>query len=247
MYKDEFNITHHVRNPSPTASENGPFYSGLRAILDYADGEFSVSDAVDSLTILRGIYRNHTWYTTPVTLNNDRFSLDNFTGVVCLLTAMEKTLVSEESLKEVAEYKKALPWFHKQLDHPKDFAFVWWYKKPWLFWWLLPITWIAMIVSCAQGHKTRGGVKIAKTDGKLLALARSYAGGKWWRPVQKVCTWLVRNKWHDHPIPRNNHKHVTYEADRWKWDSWYNVSLDYFPDIYHPINHRIEMLEGGTL
>lgn len=243
-YRDEFNILHHIANPSPESSENGPFFTGLYAILAHRLGRFTVRDAESHLTVLRGLFRNGNWYTTPVTLNNERFSHDNFTGVVCLLIVLRNFFPDSE---EVQEWCNAIPWLHKQLDHPRDIAFVWWFKMPYVFWFLLPICWGAMFVSCYQGHKKRGGELIAKTDGKLLALARCYAGR--WSTIYKICSALVKKRRHTGPLPRNNWHMVKkyYRVNKqnekvltsWSWDTWGNVSYDYFFDINHPINELL--------
>ena len=88
---------------------------------------------------------------------------------------------------------------------------------------------IAMIVSCWQTHKVRGGRKIIKTDGKILTFIRCIAMPM---PITwLVCNWLVlkRKRVTDHTV--------------FKWSSWFTVFNTYYRLTEHPNVQLVRELE----
>lgn len=191
---DKYGFLHLNKYPSPEDSENGPMYTGLFwtvyreiAPLPHRENPFKKLMHID------GGYR-----TTPETQKPYDFSHDNMTGLVCY---------SEIYLEHWELY-----FVNRQFLHPKDIAFYLYAKRPHLFFWLLPITILAMLISCAQTYKTRNGQKIIKTDGKLLALMRCLAFNM--NTTLKACTWLISKN--------------SYFRD------WETVATRYFRDKDHP-------------
>lgn len=96
---------------------------------------------------------------------DENFSLDNIQGILCW-----------------ARYFKVAPWvmrqfplFHHANLHPKDFCFTLFCKYPVLGFPLLPVTILAMWVSCFTRYKKRKHGTFLATDGKILAWMRCKA------------------------------------------------------------------------
>jgi len=143
-------------------------------------GENSILFTAEYLTLVRNnerfLRKNHASKSIAAVYRGDeefravpdeKWSHDNHTAVVCLSKIMG------------FEWHKSLyPKHVMTMLHPKDFIFYayaagrWYSPIAWLFLW---VTSIAMIVSCMQKYKVRNGVKIVKTDGKLLAWLRCQA------------------------------------------------------------------------
>ena len=109
------------------------------------------------------------------------WSHDNHTGLVCL---------SKNTGKHIHRQLKWDNWV--QRTHPRDLVF---YRmiagKKWanLFAW---IPMVAMIVSCYQTHKVRNGMKIVKTDGKLLAWLRFNTIKM--PTTKRICDYIINKK-----------------------------------------------------
>lgn len=143
-------------------------------------GENSVLFAAEYLTLVRNeseelrkeharsaiaaVYRGDERFEA---VKGEKWSHDNHTAVVCLSKVMG------------FEWHKSLyPKHIMTMIHPKDFIFYAYAAGRWyspIAFCLLWITSIAMIISCFQTYKVRNGVKIIKSDGKLLAWLRCQA------------------------------------------------------------------------
>lgn len=133
------------------------------------------------------------------------WSHDNHTGLICI----SKRLGLEHHKKFFYD-----GWWRR--IHPRDLVFYLVVRgglmglltRPFLF-----ITSIAMILSCLQSYKVRGGRKIVKTDGKILAWMRFNTINM---PITKyICTRIV-----------NKHKY---------FNGWRSVFTTYFVNLEHPI------------
>jgi len=136
------------------------------------------------------------------------WSHDNHTAVVCVSKQMNL-----EYHKKTLGYKG----FWRTALHPRDFVFYHYAKGglssviAWFFLWIPMIT---MIITCLQDHKTRNGVKILKTDGKLLTWLRLQT---FFMPITRfLCNLAIKhNK---------------------EFRSWKNCFAIYFKDPKHPNN-----------
>lgn len=205
-YHDVYGGLHLYPDPAFDQSENGPLFSGMEIVGKYIFGTLNLEDVVTFTSYLRGLYRDGKWYPNSETENED-MSHDNFLGVICALKVLEEWTHSLEPLgsvsgdilyqerKNIEVLKEALPLFHKQLDHPRDFLFMLRFKHPFigaLANLLLPVVPLAMILTCLQSYKIRGGRKILKTDGKLLAWLRM---STYHYPITEwICTKMLSKK-----------------------------------------------------
>lgn len=236
-YKDKYGGVHLYSFPSPTQSENGPLFTGMWVVGKYKQRTLNLEDVATFTSYLRGLNRDGKWYPNPETDNAD-MSHDNFLGVICALKVLEewlerivhmladdlnfeylKDIAAQETLN-VAALKEALPLFHKQLDHPRDFLFMLRFKyrlMGGLANFLLPVVPLAMILTCLQSYKVRGGRKILKTDGKLLAWLRM---STYHYPITK---WICRKllAWND------------------DFKNFNNCAAIYFKDAKHPLRELI--------
>ena len=197
IYSDSYGLLHLGQRPDPEQCENAPMYTGLF---------WSVFRELGPIEYLPKNPMHHLWFddhyrTTPLTTKPFDLSHDNMTGIICF--------------SEIYGYEWAL-YKSKQFMHPRDIAFYLYAKYPHWFFWLLPITSIAMIISCAQTYKTRNGKKMLRTDGKLLALMRCLAFNM--NVTLSICTWLI-----------NKNKN---------FKSWCNVARIYFGND-HPCTRVI--------
>ncbi len=171
----------HLRpNPDLEQSENAPTFSGCEIALKYEAKKLSFADCARFVRYCKGLYRDGRFWTTSIS-QRARFSHDSYTGIVVGLITVLRFLKKQDAhdrqkwhvLKDDAlELLDKIPFWHK---HPRDFIWLNYMRGHLWLWPLLIIPSVAMIVSCMQDYKVRGGVKILKTDGKILALMRCLA------------------------------------------------------------------------
>ncbi len=181
------------------------------------------------------LIRDGVWFTTPITpKSNPRFSRDNWAGVMagldCVIMYAKQNGI-QDTERDAINLMLQVPVFHKQLDHPRDFVMAGYFKLPILFWPLLPIMSLSFIVSCWQSHKKRHGIKIPKTDGKIIAFIICKAFRL--RLTFWICDKLIRYKNRPEPIPASYGKKI-FDQNSWQWGSWHNVFSDYYRNFNHP-------------
>lgn len=211
---DVHGYIHLNESPEVDESENGPMFTGLLLVTPnitrwnvanpFQQGPdlFAVINVKD-----KGAFRVNAkgkW--------GDHFSHDNMTGLYCILN------ISPKPLKVIRKHLPILKWNNRWWLHPRDISFYFWCHHPILG---LPFLWIAslaMIISCYQTYKVRGGVKIVKTDGKLLTWMRCKSFNM---PITfAICTWLIKR----------NPYFVT----------WNHVASIYFKNPKHPLRTLIK-------
>lgn len=215
QYFDQFGILHHADTKTyrHLTSENGPMFSGAYYI---EKEQLTATDRAAIRKILNSLYDGERFRTTPGS-ESERFSHDNFKGVICLIRALEVSTGERCDL-----YRKWMPLFHKQLIRPDNFIIVGFFKCPWLFFPFLPYVWFTMALTCWQTFKTRGDQDILKTDGKILTrmLCKAFR----FDLVYGFCT-LILN--------RNRQRDVKSDYEfRLTWPSVYRI---YFRENNHPL------------
>lgn len=245
-YRDVLGAIHNRKNPSILATENPPLFYGTYIVLAYANNKLTWEDCYNfvaytlhlfqvpkyelnekrKLTAFKNRIYEFIGWNWRVTPKSDRydFSKDNWIGTSLAL----RTIMNFCEDNQI-EYIKGLQYcmdnvrlFHRQLLHPVDWCTVAIAKHGWTC--LKPIVALGNIVSCAQTHKKRHGVREVKTDGKILALI-TVIGLKWDKGIFN----LIREYEREQPYPKNNDKIVKLrEKGTWKWWSLRNVFLDYF-------------------
>jgi len=220
-WKDEYNIMHHVSYPMALASENGPLFLGTNIVLKYATNNLLEIDVEEFLDSIEHLYTDR-WHTTPGS-TSPRFSHDNMTGIVCALKVCRSFLNSAqypgirryELEARISHFEALCPIFHKQRMHPRDLMFYSICKYPKLqYIFYIPLM-IIMIVSAYQTYKVRGGRKIIKTDGKIIAFVRCIALG-----------WSL--KWIEKALFRFR------GSPQWKYQGWFDVFQGYYKEYNHP-------------
>lgn len=207
---DNYGLLHVDKQPSD--SENGILFTAEYWTLKSKERKLNnyeidyINKAIDSSKHAKGYYLLH-----PKS-KEIRFSHDNMTGLICLMK-----LVGRE------DYKKFKFWFNdirhhwKQRLHPRDIVFYAYCKGGFLgvlAYLFLFIPSLAMIISCLQDHKVRGGNKILKTDGKKLAWLRLNTLNL---PLTKlICSFIIN-------------KNMPFK-------SWKNIFSMYFKNEQHPNN-----------
>jgi len=217
-YQDRAGFIHHIRNPHMDSSENPLTFTGTYYVMK----NYDMADAGELRRLNALVCRDGHYRTTYVSAWGKSISHDD-------MTAWISALYRYGMEKEISDIR---------LCFPRHF-------QPWNLNYYLALkfcspdrvplfTRIMGELSCKEGHKTRGGNKIAKTDGKILALVRARAleDGK----HQTKLTELLKHTWHPVPLPSNNklvlYSHINAE---WRWGSWHNVFLDYYKmDAEHP-------------
>lgn len=219
---DPDGLLHIHRFPRVDSTINAPMYTGLYICLRYETGKLSIEDIGDFLYGISHLYSRGKWRTHSLS-TIDRFAHDNFTGVVCGLLCCRRHLRKlGYGTKEIDRWLDLIPFYHHNADHPRDFIFYNYVKRPYLFFWAMPIVSIAMIITCYQTAKIRQEKRIIKTDGKILALMRFISTPM---PVTAaICNYLIRKR---------DHKHN--DGTVFQWKNWFNVICDYFKDKDHPI------------
>ncbi|NIO44437.1 MAG: hypothetical protein GTN36_02685 [Candidatus Aenigmarchaeota archaeon] len=137
----------------------------------------------------------------------ENWSHDNHTALLCLF---------KKTYKRLPSYVEVFPVDFLYRTHPRDLIFYMYISNNKLlkfvsFWflWVLSLT---MIITCLQDYKYRNGLKILKTDGKILTWLRL-------QTVNMPITKWICNKIIEH-----------------KWTNWYYVFRYYFQqDDNHPI------------
>jgi hypothetical protein len=240
-WHDKFGFIHLTPNPDPEQSENAPLFTGTNITLHEWRGTLTLPISYAFLDSVSKLIKDGDWYTTPVSVVK-RFSRDNFAGVISGLKSIiryAKKMNNSHLENKAKKLLKQVPLFHRQLIHPRDFVMVGYAKYPWLFFPLLPILTISLIVSCWQTHKVRNGNKIAKTDGKIIALILSYS--MCLVLTHLICVWLIKNKKRKRPKPSTG---SDYSGNTWKWDKLWAIFYDYFRRGDHPnavLINRIEI------
>ena len=209
-YSDKFFLTHLHPHPSVNGSENSPMFSGLTWLLFDKIYGLKLAENERIKMVVHNYETERGYQTYPDDQGRPgNFSHDNMTGATVL--------------HKLIDEKPQLWPYDNQWFHPRDIAFYLYARFPYIFWFLLPIASLAMIVSCAQNYKYRGGRQILKTDGKLLAFMRCQAFNM--RITFAICTWLIyRNP---------------------KFKSWTKVAKIYFKDKNHPINLMMPVWEDN--
>jgi hypothetical protein len=191
-YKDRFGGLHHIPviDGDPETSENAPLYSSTEVVLAIANGvaHYNLIDAyldyLDELEFTEGVYR-----TTPGS-TSERFSHDNMTGILAALYYI--TQLEREPLLfcRANERLENIKFNFKSYAHPRDifFYFAVKFDLPFLTLGCLPFE----IISCWQTYKKRGGRKIEKTDGKILALVRHISMDQ--ILIVRILMWIIKRK-----------------------------------------------------
>ena len=229
---DSDGFLHLDLRPEINSTTNGALFTGTYIVLKYRANFLNISDVHDFVETLKNIYeedvgvwRNHSkseW---------DEFSLDNFTGIATALVCCKKWLERKNFQKsevyhQCEFYLNSIPYFHHQLDHPKDFIYLGFLKCWWLFVWFMWIPSLAMIVSCTETYKEKDDKLIVKTDGKILAFLRFTAVGM---PITEyICTKLIKQKVHE---------------GKWTYGKWKEVFHRYYKTIRHPNRKLMEILD----
>lgn len=199
-------------------SENSPLYCGIEAQLYDEHGEFDAEMSREYLTdVIPEYYNEKGYWVASSGSDNDDFSRDNFSGLIAMVKLCAKYKENKQAVRRV---KKLIPLFHKQLDHPRDFVLVGYFKYPYLFWPLLPVVTGAFALTCAQRYKVRNGNKIVKTDGKLIAFMLCHVF------KLRLTYWLCMKV-----LPLSGFKSRT------------AVSMTYFRNLDHIINEKYAGLE----
>lgn len=219
-YHDSRGLVHHADTSKhdTLTSENSPMFTGIECQLysecKELDEEMSKEYLIE---VMPEFYNSAGYWVSSAGSENNRFSRDNFSGLISIIKLCSKFKSNKVAVKRL---KKLVPLFHRQLAHPRDFVLVGFFKYPWLFWPLLPITWVAFLISCLQKYKVRDGNKIVKTDGKLIAFMVCHAFNF------RVTYWLCR-------------KAIRVPG----FSSRFAVSATYFKDMGHIINEKYASLE----
>ena len=206
---DKYGILHHrpVIDGDPETSENGPMFTGAYYVgrKINSDSQVKIRSILNRLSDSKG-----SWITTPVSSVEAGFSHDNFKGVMAIISCLHGM--------DQVKYKPRLPLLHRQMAHPRDFILMGYFKYPWLFWPLLPIPWVALLISCYQTYKVRNNRKIIKTDGKILAhmICKTFK----WEWLERLCLKLVTRE--------------RKEIGKY-FKSWGDVYREYFREEGHPL------------
>lgn len=253
-WKDKYGWVHLHPNPTYNQSENHPMFHSIIIVLHLKavqQGKMQYDRKLinNYLYSFQTIYFKDTkeWKLYPEQTEVD-FSLDNFTGIISALVMIIRLNPDREAKTIAKYYLKLLPMFHKQLDHPRDFMYVLIIHAHRLlgrFVFLsriavipLLIVWGAHIVTFYQGYKVRKGNRIPKTDGKILAVLRSYSMPWTVGLIFPVLTWLFRNKKHiaykDSELPWNADV-IDKDGDKitWKWGQMEDMFHYFFKNEKH--------------
>ena len=234
--KDGFlHLTPNYKDKPPIdQTTNGALFTGTYIVLRYRAKLLTIRDVHDFTESLIHLYNPATkeWRNHSISDWNE-FSLDNFIGVAtalkCCMKFLEKKNFTKSKVYHRCEYyMETIPYFHWQLDHPKDFIYLGFLKSPVLFFPLMWFVSLAMIVSCYQTFKYKNGRAIIKTDGKILAFIRFTATKM---PITEyVCTWLIKNK--KHKLKENV----------FTFGSWSDIFIRYFKNVNHPNRNLLRKL-----
>lgn len=244
---DKYGAPHNIPNPSPTSTENPALFYGTYIVLRYATNQLTTSDClrfINYVSKLHGFklkgFSNKIkrlfgldWMATP---DSDRydFSKDNWIGVsLALRCIIEWTYGYRHELGGSAHERALKQMKHVRLLHPQLLHPVAWFTVFRAKYDIHVFDFIIKLgnkISCKETHKVRGELKIAKTDGKIMALmtatAFDYSRGLEYNSLTLTTTRIA-------PLPRNN-KYVPQvklesELDTiWTWGSWENIFLDYY-------------------
>lgn len=208
---DDHKLLHVHKQPSD--SENPMLFSSVFYIALHKKHKiFLPNNLLKVIGALKG-QGEWEWRDSPTHEFGGKFGLDNTTGLICFSHVFNLS------------YHKEVPPFHYHGGrNPKDVIFYGYVKylalskQSWkyfplrvLFTMLLPVTSIAMIITCIQTYKIkpywyekiikyfktgewdRLRIKIVKTDGKILAWLRCQSLGMKW--TYKICSYFIkRNK-----------------------------------------------------
>lgn len=211
---DSYGILHHAdtgRSGDPETSENGPLFTGVY----YTEkGNINHSQKTAIRKVLICLYDGVMWRTTPDS-KSERFSHDNFKGIISLILILEKN-----NAPSTAIFRRWVPLFHKQLIRPDNFFLVGYFKYPLIFWPTLPYVWFTMLLTCFQTYKVRNGKHILKTDGKIMTRMICKAFG--WKYIYKLCTFVLKRE----------RKLKSGETIKMSWNMVYQT---YFQNDGHPL------------
>jgi hypothetical protein len=125
--------------PAINQTTNGALYTGTYIVLRYRANLLTIQDVHDFTESLIHLYNPETkeWRNHSISKWNE-FSLDNFTGIAtalkCCMKFLEKKNFQKSEVYHKCEYyMAAIPYYHWQLDHPKDFIYLGQLKTPFLF------------------------------------------------------------------------------------------------------------------
>ena len=203
---DKSRLMHLNDHPHPLDSENGPLFTAyFQCLFAYKmrSKYHNLSQSIVTINPTPGVYN-------PSAEGGSHFSHDNMTGLYCLYKMY------------VGRCPKHLHVLTKYVKHPRDICFLTYAKiahKRGAFWnvlkhALLTIPSITMMVTCYQKYKVRGGLKIIKTDGKLLAFLRCHTFGL--KKTLRICEFIMDK--------------------RAVFKTWGHVFSTYFTKPDHPCN-----------
>ena len=188
-------------------SENGILFTVEYYLLRLLTNELSDED-IKSFKITVAFLKNQDNTFSALPNGGDHWSHDNHTAKC----SMEYLLGLNSDIWLKDWYKRV---------HPRDLIF-YWFMTPYIGWMARPFLWIpgaAMVVSCIQTYKTRGDVKMLRTDGKLLTFVRCIATRRksWTMALTwRLCSWIINKKK--------------------QFGSWSSVFSIYFRETDHPNN-----------
>lgn len=253
IWHDSYGALHNVQNPTTTQTENSPLFWGNEIVFKFLLGELTWDDCnayvsyVEKLSEAKfeGLWNKvqrvlgWNWMVTPDSTRYD-FSKDNWIGVALALLVIKRFCgLHHVELSGLDRAIKKIRLFHPQLIHPVAWCTVAYAKYQWR--WCLPIVEIGNKISCKETHKVRGERLIAKTDGKIMALMTWIAFGF---PFE--FSHIVKETIREHPLPVNNKKVYRFQMNDqyyWKWFSWKNLYLDYFPLEDFPLVKMAERID----
>ncbi len=245
-YQDIYGFLHNCRNPRPDQTENPMVFTGTYFLLK----DKEIGDDHE-LARLHGLLFQHDkasgkWQVRPTAVSawGTRPSHDDVTAWLSALKRYGMDWEIEQYPISWRHKIRVWDWlYYRALKNAQGDRYHSVAKLPWL-------TRQVGRLSCKQGHKRRPwpfGKKIAKTDGKILALCRALACND--QEEVAHLTKLIAFTEHGVPLPQNAQKiHVhkvcvssfldCYDKS-WQWVNWQNIFLDYFqndpgyPNVVH--------------
>ena len=226
---DKFGLIHLHENPKANESENPLLFTAEWVIatqLDIWKDGYKGSETFNKLAGLQFKIQSilDTFIQKPFKATgistSDHFSHDNMTGLYCLAYLIYSITGNDRYINTLP----ILSWNGRIWWHPRDILFYCAVKLKTkgklcdlLSYPLLIMPLIAMMVSCWQSHKTRGGNKIIKTDGKMLSWLRTSSLGL--TGSKSMMLSLIRKSGN--------------------FTTWKEVSAYYFKDPLHPVTENI--------
>lgn len=256
---DKYGWIHLNKNPAYDESENHPMFHSIVIVLYLDLYEHGLLDwdnklITEYLSAFDSLYFKDIdeWKLYPEQKDPD-FSLDNFTGIIAALLMIRRLRNGTTHAVMADRLLNEIPLFHKQLDHPRDFCYVVMMKFPITKLLILPllIVWGAHIVTMIQEYKTRGGVRIPKTDGKILAYLRSrsmpYSVGLPWKLIKYLffkSSGLAKIHTEIPPADMIDLIKTNDKGTYWSWKSFWVIFHYYFKNIRHPVRKLVKIYQA---